>query len=125
MSLRRVLVGVAAVVTLGLTGCSASSTDDAPTAAPAGTTAGAAAADDSAAAKDVCAYLKKELPRIKAVGSEVGAMAQLTMSLAGFYETHEKVADGEALDAQTKKQCPEVRTEMLKAAGMKSFADLS
>jgi hypothetical protein len=122
MSLRRVLVGVAAVVALGSAGCSASGTDgggDVKAAAPA-----AAAADDSGDGKDVCAHLKKELPRIKAVGSEVGAMAQLAMSLAGFYENHEKLADGEALDAQTEKACPEVRAEILEAAGIKSFADL-
>ncbi len=87
-------------------------------------TQAAAAAEGSAGGEEVCAHLSKELPRIEAVGSEVGAMAQLTMSLAGFYETHDKVADGSALDAQTEKACPKVRAAMLKAAGMKSFADL-
>ena len=124
---------MAAVVTLGLAGCSGSGTDESPAAGAkaAGTTAGAkvaagttAAADDAVSAKEVCAHLTKELPRIKAVGSEVGAMAQLTISLAGFYENHQKVADGAALDAQTEKACPQVRAEILKAAGMKSFADL-
>jgi hypothetical protein len=120
---------VAAVVTLGLAGCSGSGAEEgAEAGAPAAETTTAAdkpadAADDPAAAKDVCAHLTKELPRIKAVGSEVGAMAQLTVSLANFYEDHEKVADGTVLDAQTEKTCPEVRAEMLKAAGMKSFAD--
>jgi hypothetical protein len=142
MRLRRVLVSVAVVAALGTTGCSASGADDDSDtdAAPAGATATAGAAErttaaagataaadettDAAAAEDVCAHLTEELPRIKAVGSEVGAMAQLTMSLAGFYENHGKVADGTVLDAQTEKACPRVRTEILEAAGIKSFADL-
>ena len=126
MRLRRNVVCVAAVVTLGLAGCSAADNDKGPAAGAATTAAAApaAAAAGPGAAKDVCAHLAKELPRIKAVGSEVGAMAQLTTSLAGFYENHEKVADGTVLDAQTEKECPQVRAEILKAAGMTSFADL-
>lgn len=121
---------VAVVVTLGSAGCSASGSDEgagtgaAAAGAPAAADDTTGADDDPGAAKEVCAHLTKELPRIKAVGSEVGAMAQLTMSLAGFYEDHQKVADGTVLDEQTQKACPDVRAEMLKAAGIKSFADL-
>lgn len=126
MSLRGVLTCLSAVVVLGMAGCSAAGPEEkqATTApAAAATTTAAGDAVDAAAAKEVCAHLTKELPRIKAVGSEVGAMAQLTMSLAGFYEDHAKVADGTVLDAQTESACPQVKAEMLKATGMKSFAD--
>ncbi len=129
-------MSVTAAAALALTGCSASTSDsptdaDAGAAAPATTAAttetttadDAAGADDATAGKEVCAHLKKELPRIKAVGSEVGAMAQLTMSLSSFYETHDKLADGTVLDAQTEASCPQVKAEILKAAGMTSFAD--
>ena len=129
MSLRPVLVCAAAAVALALTGCSASSDEDAATTAPADKPAAVAAADsgggvDAAKAEALCAHLKKELPRIKAVGSEVGSMAQLAMSLASFYEDHPKELDGTVLDAQAQQACPQTRTEMLKAAGIKSFADL-
>jgi hypothetical protein len=122
MRFRRVLGCVAAVVVVGLGGCSGSDAGESSTAAPAQATVGSAAVDPGAG-QDVCAHLSKELPRIKAVGSEVGAMAQLTMSLAGFYENHPKVADGTVLDEQTEKACPEVRAEILAAAGMQSFED--
>lgn len=124
--MRRMLVGVATVVALGLTGCSTSGDDAAAPAAgdqvaaadaPAGTEV------NTENAKALCAHLKEELPRIQAVGSEVGAMAQLTMSLASFYDGREKELDGTVLDAQVAQECPETGAAMLKAAGMKSFSD--
>jgi hypothetical protein len=124
MGLRPGLVCVAAAFALALTGCSSSGGDDAAARVPA---AEAPAGDTKAApisAEALCAHLKKELPRIKAVGSEVGAMAQLTVSIANLYEDHLTELDGDVLDAQATKTCPETRTEILKAAGVDSFTDL-
>ena len=131
------LVCVAAVA-LGLGGCSGSG--DEGTSAGQNTLAGQNAAAgqeapaeevaadgkgvDAERAKALCAHLEAELPRIQAVGSEVGAMAQLAMSLAGFYEDHPKELDGTVLDAQVAQECPDTGATMLKAAGIKSFSDL-
>jgi len=128
-------VAAAFAFALTLTGCSSSGEDAAGTTT--GTTAGTAAAGTKAAdakaggaasapisAEDLCAHLKKELPRIKAVGSEVGAMAQLTISIANLYDDHLEELDGDVLDAQATKTCPQTRTEILKAAGVDSFTDL-
>jgi hypothetical protein len=123
MGLRAALVCVAAVFAVALSGCSSSGGDEVAGSAPAATKA----AETTAApisAEDLCAHLKKELPRIKAVGSEVGAMAQLTISIANLYEDHLPELDGDVLDAQATKSCPQTRTEILTAAGVDSFTDL-
>lgn len=132
MAIRSALVCVAAVLAVALGGCSSSGGDDVAGGTPAATKA-VAAADGGAAvdagtapisADALCAHLKKELPRIKAVGSEVGAMAQLTISIANLYDDHLPELDGDVLDAQATKTCPQTRTEILKAAGVDSFTDL-
>jgi hypothetical protein len=75
-------------------------------------------------AQELCAHLKKEAPRIEAVGSEVGAMAQLTMSIADLYGDHIDRLDGSVVDEQAAKTCPDTRAALLKASGVKSFAEL-
>jgi len=132
MNLRRVMAGVALTIVLASAGCKASGGDDAAGGAPAPATA--AAKGDTGAGVDVasapvsaealCAHLKKELPRIKAVGSEVGAQAQLAVSIANLYDGHEKLLNGDVLDAQAQKTCPDTRAELLKAAGIESFGNL-
>jgi hypothetical protein len=132
MGLRPALVCAAAMVALVLTGCSDSG-GETTGAAPAATKAGAkaAAADDSVnvdnapvSAKALCERLKEELPRIKAVGSEVGAQAQLTLSIADLYGDNVDKLDGDVVDAQAEKTCPGTRTQLLKAAGVQSFGNL-
>ncbi|WP_176985122.1 hypothetical protein [Asanoa ishikariensis] len=51
-------------------------------------------------------------------------MAQLTVGLANFFSENGKVANGSVMDELTTKECPDVRTETLKAIGMASFAEL-
>lgn len=63
-----------------------------------------AAAGPSATA--LCDYLRTELPKLKSVGSKVGAEAQLAVGLAGFFETAGKPTDGSQLDELTTKDCP-------------------
>jgi hypothetical protein len=112
--MRRVLACAAVLAALTLTGCKASGDDSAP----------AAKADAPISAEALCAHLKKEAPRIEAVGSEVGAMAQLTVSIANLYEDHLDRLDGDVLDEQATKTCPDTRAELLKASGIKSFGEL-
>ncbi|GIM92487.1 hypothetical protein [Paractinoplanes toevensis] len=119
MRVRPVLVWAGLAAVLALTGCKASATDEAAPAAPA-----AAQADAPISAEALCAHLKKEAPRIEAVGSEVGAMAQLTVSIANLYGDHVDQLDGDVVDAQALKTCPDVRAELTKAAGIKSLAEL-
>ena len=119
---RRTLACVALTAVLVLTGCKASG-DDA--AAPAkGSTGEVTAANAPISAEALCAHLKKEAPRIEAVGSEVGAMAQLTVSISNLYEDHLDRLDGSVLDEQASKTCPDTRAALLKASGIKSFSEL-
>jgi hypothetical protein len=121
-------VCAAAVVALALTGCAAT-TDDTNEAAPAATKTTAAAttaatADAPISAEALCAHLKKDLPRIQAVGSAVGAQAQLAISIADLYDAHLDQLDGDVVDAQAAKSCPETRAALIKAAGLTSLGSL-
>ncbi|MCG5450952.1 MULTISPECIES: hypothetical protein [Micromonospora] len=87
--------------------------------------AGSTPADGSAvSAKDVCAYLDGQVPTLKGIGSETGAMANLTVNLYSWYEKQGPVPNGRDIDDQTRKECPATRTEVLKLAGMESFERL-
>ncbi|MBF9132039.1 hypothetical protein I0C86_24195 [Plantactinospora sp. S1510] len=101
------------ISTAVVTGCSSTDTDP-PSAAP--------AAGGSYSAKDVCAYLKGEIPALKEVGSPVGRHANLAGKLATFFESHGKPENGAALDAATKAECPAVRTEVLTLIDVDSFS---
>src|SRR5512147_3169223 len=104
--MRRVLVCAAVLAALALTGCKASGDGAAGAAAPAKKDGGeVTAANAPISAEALCAHLKKEAPRIQAVGSEVGAMAQLTVSIANLYEDHLDRLDGYVLDEQATKTC--------------------
>ncbi|GIF19658.1 hypothetical protein BJ973_006702 [Actinoplanes tereljensis] len=116
MRVRPVLVCVGLAAALALTGCKASADQEA---APA-----AAAQEAPISAEALCAHLKKEAPRIIAVGSEVGAMAQLSISIANLYDDHLDQLDGSVVDEQALKTCPDVRAQLTKAAGIKSLAEL-
>ncbi|MBG0566569.1 hypothetical protein [Actinoplanes aureus] len=103
--------------TTALYGCSSIDTDtatDPPPAAP--------PADGGYSAKDVCAYLKGEIPALKEIGSPVGRHANLAGNLATFFESHGKPETGAALDAATKAECPAVRTEVLTLIDVDSFS---
>ncbi|MGC4833297.1 hypothetical protein ACLQ3D_02215 [Micromonospora vinacea] len=113
---------------LALTACTEADAPK-PAAAPdtTGSTsaAGPAPADGSpVSAKDVCAYLDGQVPTLKGIGSETGAMANLTVNLYSWYEKQGPVPNGRDIDDQTRKECPATRTEVLKLAGMESFERL-
>ena len=112
---------MALMAVLVLTGCKESG----DTAAPAKAEGGAVTtANAPISAEALCAHLKKEAPRIQAVGSEVGAMAQLTMSIADLYGDHLDQLDGDVIDEQAAKSCPDTRAVLLTASGIKSFGEL-
>ncbi|GLZ39230.1 hypothetical protein [Actinokineospora sp. NBRC 105648] len=73
---------------------------------------------------DVCGYLRGQIPALKAVGSDVGAMAQLTIGLYDFYDKQGKVPNGLEIEANAQKNCPDVAEQVYKIAGIKSFAAL-
>jgi hypothetical protein len=115
---------------LSLTACSdsgsPSNTDTAGAGSPAADATGTAPAGGpkTVSAKALCDYLSGQLPKLKAIGSEVGAMANLTGNLYSWYDGQGVVPDGYQMDEQTLKECPDVRTEVLKAAGVKTFMEL-
>jgi hypothetical protein len=123
-----------ATTALVLAGCGEGSTDS-PTVSATSATAGAttAAADagpsptgDNIDPAALCAYLKGELPEWKAIGSEVGALAQATIGIADWYDknSQSKIPDRDELDAATKAECPDTRAEVLKTIGVESFLQL-
>jgi hypothetical protein len=75
-------------------------------------------------ATEVCGYLRGQLPTLKAIGSEVGAMANLTVNLYSWYEKQGAVPTGREIDNQTRQECPDTRTEVLQISGMESFERL-
>ncbi|GID91243.1 hypothetical protein Adi01nite_06550 [Amorphoplanes digitatis] len=116
---RPFLLTLSATVLLAVTGCGG--TDSADGATPANGNPPAAAAG-SYSAKDVCAYLKGEIPALREVGSPVGRHANLAGKLATFFESHGKPENGAVLDAATKAECPVVRTEVLTLIDVDSFS---
>lgn len=113
---------------LALTACTEA---DAPepaaapdTTRPTGAAVSAPAGGSPVSAKEVCAYLDGQVPTLKGIGSETGAMANLTVNLYSWYEKQGPVPNGREIDDQTRKECPATRTEVLKLAGMESFERL-
>jgi hypothetical protein len=129
--LRRTVVtlAVAGLAAVSITACDDSASDSGSTAgaaAPAAkaTAAAGAATGKSVSAADLCGFLKKNVAEWKAVGSEVGAMAQMTIGIADFYDQQGAVPDGSDIEEKSKAGCPEVRAEALEAAGIESFTAL-
>ena len=119
---RPFLFTLSAAAVLAVAGCGGT---DAPAPAGEGATPAdgkpPAAAGGSYSAKDVCTYLKGEIPALKEIGSPVGRHANLAGNLATFFESHGKPENGAALDAATKAECPAVRTEVLTLIDVDSF----
>jgi hypothetical protein len=82
------------------------------------------AADNQPAGTDLCAYLKKIEPALKAVGA-IGASAQLAMGLANWVEKHpdQQPADSMEMDATTTRACPGVRNAVLKDLDTKTLQE--
>jgi hypothetical protein len=117
------LLAVAGLAAASITAC------DDPGAGPTSGAAPAAQATTAAGGKTVsaaalCGYLKENVAEWKAIGSEVGAMAQMTIGLADFYDRNGAVPQGADVDEKSKAECPDVRDDVLKAAGIQSFTSL-
>jgi hypothetical protein len=105
-----------------LSGCTSADTGPPSTDAPTSGGDAVTPASGSYSATDVCTYLKGEIPALKEVGSPVGRHANLAGKLATFFESHGKPENGAALDAATKAECPDVRTEVLSLIEVDSFS---
>ena len=81
-------------------------------------------ASDGVSAAALCEYLTGQLPALREIGSEVGAMANVTANLFAWYDEQGAVPNGIELDALTQQDCPEVGTEVLALAGVESFTAL-
>ncbi|QTE30930.1 hypothetical protein [Pengzhenrongella sicca] len=101
---------------------SAETETEASAAAPDDDVAPAEGSEVSAAA--LCEYLTGELPDLRAIGSEVGVMANLTVNLYTWYESQGAVPSGTELDEMTQAECPDVGAEALTLAGLESFTAL-
>ncbi|MGA5699781.1 hypothetical protein [Peterkaempfera bronchialis] len=73
--------------------------------------------------KAFCAFLTEEEPKLKSIGSPVGAQAALTVDLAGWVEKHpeQKPRTASDLDDASQQSCPELRSSIVAAAGYSSF----
>lgn len=105
-------------------GAAAPGTPAASDAAPSAAGSAPARGSNPVSAKEVCAYLDGQLPTLKGIGSETGAMANLTVNLYSWYEKQGPVPNGRQIDDQTRQECPAIRTEVLELAGMESFERL-
>ncbi|WNV87104.1 hypothetical protein [Umezawaea sp. Da 62-37] len=73
---------------------------------------------------DVCGYLRGQIPTLAGIGSEVGAMANLTTNLYSWYEKQGVVPDGAQIDKQVQQECPDVAAQVYELAGITGFASL-
>ena len=55
---------------------------------------------------------------------EVGSGTQLSMSIATLYDDDLDQLDGDVIDAQAEKSCPETWAELLQATGLDSLGSL-
>jgi hypothetical protein len=78
----------------------------------------------SASGADVCQYLRGQIPTLEGIGSEVGAMANLTTNLYSWYEKQGAVPNGSQIDEQVGQECPDVAAQVYQLAGITSFASL-
>jgi hypothetical protein len=104
-----------------LVACTLSACAGSDAAADSSAGAGASAADVVPSA-DLCRFLKTELPKLKQAGSEVGARGQLATDMFSLFQRYNgAIPDGDQVDAQTKRDCPESRTQILEVTGKDGF----
>lgn len=118
---RAVLRCAAAAVLVTFTVSACAGTD---AAADSSSGAGASAADVVPSA-DLCRFLKTELPKLKSAGSEVGARGQLATDMFTLFQRYNgAIPDGDQVDAQTKRDCADTRTQVLEVAGKDGFTSI-
>lgn len=134
------LLGLALLGSVLLTGCSGSSAGDAKAARAAtqaaqisaaasagseGATA-TAVASGKVTSQEFCAALKKLQPKLDKIDSKARAMTQLTRGLANLYEKNGASPEmvGAQMDQMASEGCPDRAVAALKSVGVKSFGDL-
>jgi hypothetical protein len=111
----------AALLLLPLAACD-DATPEVVTSEPAApASAPATVAPSAIAAPQLCDFLKKKLPDWQSVGGENAAQAQLALDLFAFYQEQGAVPVGQDIDDQARTQCPAIRFEVLRAAGIKDL----
>jgi len=75
-------------------------------------------------AAEVCTFIEGQLPKLKAIGSTVGAEANIAVSLFDFFDKHGIAPDGGQLETATKAQCPDVHAQLLTVTGLSSLAQI-
>lgn len=123
---RLALVAASALLLAACSGSPATSTSPATTSAAQSSSTGTAPAASAApvSGADVCEYLRGQIPTLEGIGSEVGAMANLTVNLYSWYEKQGAVPNGAQIDQQVQQECPDVAAQVYRIAGIKSFASL-
>ncbi|MDX3352679.1 hypothetical protein PV703_04935 [Streptomyces sp. ME01-24h] len=78
-------------------------------------------ADDKA----FCAFLTEEQPKLREVGSGIGAQAALTIDLAAWVSEHpgQQRRTAAEYDAAAQRGCPEVRASILATTGHDSLQE--
>jgi len=118
--MRTVTALLTAVAVISATGC-----DSSGQAAPA--SAEQPTAESSPAPLGTCDFLVGALPRLRDAGSDLGARAQLNVEYANFLgrQPSTKLINAAKLDAETTRDCPGVRTQVLKVVRVKAFTGLA
>jgi hypothetical protein len=119
-----------AVLLLALTACGGGATSDTNGSSPAGSPATSATEAGSADGNPVdgpefCAFLTREAPRLKAVGSAVGAKAAFAIELATWIGEHpaQKPRTATDLDDASQQSCPDTRKAVVASLGATDFDD--
>jgi hypothetical protein len=91
---------------------------------PAGQVAREAARSAADAPKQLCAFLKDEVPRIKAHGSRLTALAGFAADYAGWIgrDANRALAVATELDEITSTSCPKLRRQVLSVLDRDSLA---
>ena len=129
---RLLLTLTLAALTVAGSGCGSSSSSATPPAAAPASSASAPAASAPAAstvpaagggsgqvdAAALCAFLKEELPKLKAVGTKVGAQAQFAIALFDWADPKGLTGAPQLqFDEAAKGTCPDVRDQIVAVTG--------
>ncbi|MGW3606832.1 hypothetical protein [Micromonospora sp. NPDC005161] len=129
------LLALACLSAMTLTACgggTASTTGSSPSgpsaepsaAAAASATTGTGSGSGGVTASALCDYLRDELPALRKAPGEIEVMGRLATGLSGWYDERGGVPDGSEIDKLSREQCADVRTEVLKLAGVQSFLQI-
>lgn len=118
--MRTVTALLIAVAALSAAGCSSSGQAAPPATDP-------PTAQSSSEPVSTCDFLTGALPRLRDAGSDLGARAQLNVEWANFLgrQPGTKLMNAAQLDAETARDCPAVRTQVLTVLRVKAFTGLA